>query len=159
MTQVFSAGSCSCGECNFEVLASPLFVHCCHCSYCQRETGSAFALNAMVETTAIKLTRGTTESVAIPTASGKGQEIKRCPNCLTALWSHYGAAGQGIGFVRVGTLQNPSALTPDVHIYTSTKVQWVILPESSRYFEGYYDPRQEWPEEAQARFKALRTKT
>ena len=157
MKRILGSGLCACGDCHFEVLNSSLFVHCCHCTYCQRQTGSAFALNAMVESSAIKLTKGDMENFEVSTASGKGQNICRCSSCKTALWSHYGAAGHAIAFVRVGTLQDTD-IEPDVHIYTSSKASWVRVPENARSFEEYYNPREEWPEDAQARFKVLQAK-
>jgi hypothetical protein len=111
----------------------------------------------MVESSAIKLTKGDMENFEVSTASGKGQKICRCSKCKTALWSHYGAAGHAIAFVRVGTLQDTD-IEPDVHIYTSSKASWVRVPENARSFEEYYNPRVEWPEDAQARFKVLQAK-
>ena len=123
-------------------------------SRCQRESGSAFALNAIVEGTALRLTRGTTEEVAIPTASGRGQRVHRCPACKVALWSTYGSPL--LRFVRVGTLDDAAAVRPDVHIYTSTKLPWVVLDTDTPAFEGYYDRRTLWPAAANARLEAAK---
>src|SRR5690606_26620596 len=112
-------GRCTCGQARYRVLTTPLFVHCCHCTWCQRESGSAFAVNALIETDRFELIRGEIERIVTPTSSGRGQGIVRCPVCKVALWSHYSAAGRAIHFVRVGTLENPAACAPDIHIYTS----------------------------------------
>lgn len=148
-------GGCACRAVRFRVNGKPLFVHCCHCSWCQRETGSAFAVNAMIETDRIEIVSGAPEPVATPSASGKGQLVLRCPSCQVALWSHYSGAGEVIGFVRVGTLDTPSAMPPDIHIYTSTKLPWVTLPEGTPAVEEYYRRSEHWPAESLERREAL----
>lgn len=149
-------GGCTCGAIRYRMEAPPLIVHCCHCSWCQRESGSAFAVNALIESTRLTILEGTPELVRTPSASGKGQKIIRCPVCRVALWSHYPQAGDAVSFVRVGTLDNPGDCPPDVHIYTSTKQPWVVLPEGARAFPEFYDPRAVWPEESRERVRAAR---
>lgn len=151
-------GGCTCRQVRYRMTAAPLFVHCCHCSWCQRETGTAFALNAMIEADGVQLLEGEVRIVDTPSNSGKGQRIARCPNCLVALWSNYGGAGDVVRFVRVGTLENPDALPPDVHIFTSSKQPWVQLPAGARVFAEYYKRSEQWPKESLARFSALQAK-
>ncbi|HKQ10540.1 MAG TPA: GFA family protein [Rhizomicrobium sp.] len=139
----------------YRIKASPMIVHCCHCRWCQRETGSGFVINAIVETSALDVT-GQTVMVDTPSASGKGQKIARCPKCHVALWSHYPQAGSALAFVRAGTLDDPSAVTPDVHIFTSTKLPWVTLPQDAKIFAEFYDVPKVWPAEALARAQAAR---
>ncbi|HSL19269.1 MAG TPA: GFA family protein [Methylomirabilota bacterium] len=139
-------GRCACGLVHYRMLGEPMFVHCCHCSWCQRETGSAFAVNALIEADRIEVVRGEVEVVHTPSASGKGQRISRCPVCRVALWSNYGGAGDVIRFVRVGTLLEPGRLPPDVHIFTSTKLPWVTLSGDIPVFEEYYRTREQWSE-------------
>ena len=148
-------GGCDCGGVRYRIKASPMIVHCCHCRWCQRETGSAFVINALVETSALDVT-GQTVMVDTPSASGKGQKIARCPKCHVALWSHYPQAGSALAFVRAGTLDDPSAVTPDVHIFTSTKLPWVTLPQDAKIFAEFYDVPKVWPAEALARAQAAR---
>src|ERR1700731_2424506 len=116
----------------------PLFVHCCHCRWCQRETGSAFALNAMIESDRVRLLEGDVEEIDTPSRSGKGQGISRCPRCKVAVWSNYGGAGDAIRFVRVGTLDEPTSLPPDIHIYTASKQPWLELPADVPAETEYY---------------------
>ncbi len=149
-------GRCTCGQVTYRLTDTPMFVHCCHCSWCQREAGSAFALNAMIESAKLDVS-GETEVIDTPSNSGNGQSVHRCPTCKVALWSHYGGAGSAVAFVRVGTLDDPAQVTPDVHIYTSTKLPWVQIPEGAAVFEGYYNPKEVWPQEAQDRFRATLT--
>lgn len=149
-------GRCACGGVRYRVNARPMFVHCCHCRSCQRETGSAFALNAMVEAEHVELLEGEVARVDIPSDSGKGQQIVRCPTCQVAVWSHYGADREAVCFVRVGTLEDAAAMPPDIHIFTSSKQPWVVLPEGVPAVPEYYSAREQWPEESLARRTALR---
>ena len=149
-------GRCTCGHVRYRMTSEPLFVHCCHCTWCQRETGTAFALNALIEAERIELLSGDVEIIDTPSASGKGQRINRCPVCRVAAWSTYAGAGDAIRFVRVGTLLEPGRLPPDVHIFTSTKLPWVVLPTGAPAFEEYYSTREQWPEESLERLRELK---
>jgi hypothetical protein len=131
-----------------------MFVHCCHCRDCQRQTGSAFVLNALIETDRIELQCGDPEAVGVPTDSGRPHDIYRCPTCRTAVWSDYGRR-PGLRFVRVGTLDHPEDVPPDVHIFTRSKLPWVALPEGTPAFEVYYDMKSLWPEESLRRRYAV----
>jgi hypothetical protein len=152
MSEMFEGG-CGCRSVRYRMSRRPMFVHCCHCRWCQRESGSAFALNALVETAALEV-EGQTETVHTPSNSGKGQDVVRCPTCKVALWSHYGGASQ-IAFIRVGALDDPDEFPPDIHIYTSTKQPWVVLPQGARAVPEYYRASEVWPQESLARRKAL----
>ncbi len=132
-----------------------LYVHCCHCRWCQRETGSAFVLNAMIEADRVQLLEGALQMIDTPSNSGKGQRIARCSKCFVALWSHYGGAGDAVSFVRVGTLDDPSAQPPDVHIFTSTKQPWVQLSAGIPVYREFYKPAEQWPKDSLNRYRAL----
>jgi hypothetical protein len=132
-----AAGGCTCRAVRFAMASAPLIVHCCHCRWCQRESGAAFALNAMIEADRVQLLAGAPELVLTPSNSGKGQTILRCPQCRVALWSHYAGAGDKVSFVRVGTLDDPDPFAPDVHIYTESKQPWVVIPPGARAFAPY----------------------
>ena len=147
-------GGCACGKMRYRLASRPMFVHCCHCKDCQRQTGSAFVINALIETDRVEKLKGETKAVAVPTDSGRPHDIHRCPSCGTAVWSHYGGV-QSPQFVRVGTLDEPSELPPDVHIYTRSKLPWVALPADVPAFEAYYDSKKLWPAESLERRKAL----
>jgi hypothetical protein len=152
-------GGCACGEIRYRLNDAPIVVHCCHCRWCQRESGSAFALNAVIEAEQVELLVGTPEHVATPSASGRGQEVVRCPTCKVALWSHYGGAGTRASFVRVGTLDDPDACPPDVHIFTDSKQPWVTLPDDVPAFGEFYrgaDVPCIYGERGAARWKAVR---
>jgi hypothetical protein len=148
-------GGCTCRAIRYQMISSPLFVHCCHCRWCQRETGASFALNAMIEADRVVVLKGEPEVVATPSNSGKGQKIIRCPTCRIALWSNYAGAGDLVRFVRVGTLDEPDRLPPDIHIFTASKQPWVILPPGTPAVAEYYDRDRYWPEESLERRRAL----
>ena len=153
MTSILEGG-CACGKLRYRLASGPMFVHCCHCRDCQRQTGSAFVLNALIETDRVELVSGETQAVEVPTDSGRPHAICRCAACKVAVWSHFGGI-QKLSIVRVGTLDEPSRLTPDVHIYTRSKLPWVALPAGVPAFEAYYDSKKLWPPESLERRKAI----
>ena len=148
-------GGCGCKYIRYRLESTPLFVNCCHCRWCQRETGSAFAINAMYEADRVTNLAGEPELIKTPSESGSGQKIARCPRCHVAVWSHYAGSGPVTKFVRVGTLDNPDLLAPDVHIFTASKQPWVTLPSETPAFDAYYDMKKLWPPESIARRQAL----
>ena len=152
----FVTGRCTCGDVAYALHDKPLFVHCCHCTWCQRETGSAFAVNVIIEADRFSLIEGEADAHVIPSASGKGQQLNRCPNCRVVLWSHYMGMGDRFHFVRAGTLDHPERTPPDIHIYTSTRQPWVTLPDDLPVMPEYYRRSEQWPAASVARFKASR---
>ena len=154
--EVFSVeGGCTCRAVRYRVTAKPLFVHCCHCRWCQRETGASFALNAMIEADRVVLLQGEVEIVNTPSLSGKGQRIARCPSCRVALWSNYAGGGDAVRFVRVGTLDEPDRLPPVIHIFTSSKQPWVVLSPGTPAVAEFYKASEYWPPESLERRAAL----
>jgi len=152
-------GRCACGEVRYRLLDAPFAVHCCHCRDCQRETGSAFAINGLIETAMIEVIDGAAETIDTPSASGKGQQVVRCPTCQVALWSHYGGMGGKAAFVRVGTLESPETCPPQVHIFTRSKQPWFELPSDAPAYEIFYtrgDLEALFGAEGAARWRALR---
>jgi hypothetical protein len=146
-------GGCACGEVRYRLTSDPLITHCCHCLNCQRQTGSAFVINALIEADRVELLSGEPQQVDVPRDYGSTQQVFRCPSCQVAVFSHYGHPA--VRFVRAGTLDQPSAITPDVHIYTRSKLSWVTLPESVLAFEVYYDRKKVWPEASIERLEAI----
>lgn len=151
-------GGCDCRTLRYRLESKPLFVHCCHCRWCQRESGAAFALNALIEAERVTQVSGEPEIVDTPSASGKGQKIARCPKCRIAVWSNYSGAGPAFRFVRVGTLDEPDHFPPDIHIFTSSKQPWVVLPSGVPAMPEYYDRKKHWPEESLVRREAVLAK-
>lgn len=147
-------GQCACGAVRFRLTSAPMFVHCCHCRDCQRQTGGAFVINALIETDRIVLERGVVKPTPMPTDSGRPHDIYRCGDCGTAVWADYGGR-PAMRFVRVATLEDPAALPPDVHIFTRSKLPWVRLADDAAVFEVYYDMAEQWPAESLARRRAI----
>jgi hypothetical protein len=152
-------GGCTCRAVRYRLTEQPMFIHCCHCRWCQRETGASFALNALIEFDRMELTSGAVEVINTPSNSGKGQRISRCPTCRIALWSNYGGGGDAIRFVRVGTLDDPDRWPPDVHIFTQSKQPWVVLPVGVPAFTEYYKSAELWPAQSLARRAAALGRT
>ena len=146
-------GGCACGSVRYRMLSEPLIVHCCHCLNCQRQTGSAFVINLLIEAERVEVTAGAPQPVEAPRDEGPPQRIFRCPRCQVAVFSEY--SRPEVWFVRSGTLDDPTSVTPDVHIYTRSKVGWVTLPDEAPAFEVYYDAAQLWSAESLRRYQAL----
>jgi len=155
----FHDGGCACGFVRYRMRSQPLIVHCCHCSWCQRQNGSAFAVNALIEADRVELLEGNVVDVTVPSPSGANQKISRCPNCQVAVWSYYlvlfGGIGEAVRFIRVGTLDDPSRTPPDVHIYTSSKQPWVTLPADALVVDEYYITKEVWSRESLERRAVL----
>jgi len=148
-------GGCDCGKVRYRMLSAPLVVHCCHCRWCQRETGASFALNAMIESDRVVSLGDAPEVVRLPSSSGAGQQVARCPDCGVAVWSHYAGSGHLTRFVRVGTLDEPDALAPDVHIFTASKQPWIMLSGEVPAYAGFYPRKDIWSRESLDRFEVL----
>jgi hypothetical protein len=147
-------GGCSCGGVRYRLTAAPMFVHCCHCLNCQRQTGSAFVINLLIEADRVELTAGAPRAVDVPRDDGSAQRIFRCPSCQTAVYSHY--TRPWISFVRAGTLDDPKQIAPDVHIFTRSKVAWLELPDSVPAFDAFYNTEELWPAASLERARAAR---
>ena len=146
-------GGCTCRQVRYRMTSNPLIVHCCHCRWCQRETGSAYDINAMIEADRIELLTGEVEIIDTPSASGNGQRVSRCPQCHVAVWSNY--SSDAIHCLRVGTLDEPDRLPPDIHIFTESKQPWVTLPLDAPVYEQYYNMAEIWSADNLARFEKI----
>ena len=130
-------GGCDCKHIRYRMESMPLIVHCCHCRWCQRESGSAFAVNALIEHDRLTHLGAEPDLIHTPSESGRGQLFARCPKCKVAIWSDYGH--QLLRFVRLGTLDQPHLCPPEVHIYTASKQPWFVLPDGIPVKEGFYE--------------------
>ena len=142
-------GGCACGAVRYRLTDRPMFVNCCHCKDCQRQTGTAFVINAIIEADRVE-TSGETHFTRMPTDSGSPHDVYRCTQCQTALWSTYGGRNE-VRFIRVGTLDDPGAVPPDAHIFTRSKLPWVNLTAEPHVYEVFYSTKERWPAESQAR--------
>jgi hypothetical protein len=149
-------GGCTCGNVRYRLAGKPMIVHACHCSWCQRETGTAHALNALYEADRVEHLKAEPEFIQTPTASGRGQRVARCPNCKVAIWSNYPQAGPAVRFVRVGTMDSPGEYPPDIHIFTSSKLPWVTFPDRARVVAEFYNLDEVWSDDAKERLRIMR---
>lgn len=150
-------GGCTCGHLRYRVKSAPLIVHCCHCTWCQRQTGTAFAINAPIEADRVELLVGNVKEFSMATPSGKGQTIARCQKCMVAVWGNYymGGLERRVRFIRAGSLDNPELLPPDIHVFTSAKQPWVVLPPTARAVSVFYDFATTWSDDSLKRRAAL----
>jgi hypothetical protein len=149
-------GGCACGAVRYRLTSDPLFVHCCHCLNCQLQTGSAFVINLLIETDRVELLAAEPVPVSVPRSGGDEQIVWRCPTCQIAVYSQY--TSPRLRFVRAGTLDEPASVSPDVHIFTRSKLPWVTLPDSVPAFEVYYDMEKLWPAASLERLEALKAR-
>jgi len=152
-------GGCDCRAIRYRMTTKPMFVNCCHCRWCQRETGSAFVINAMIEADRVQLLAGEPDVIHTPSQSGRGQKIARCPTCHVAVWSNYGGGGDAVRFIRVGTLDEPDRLPPDVHIFTASKQPWVVLAPGTPAVAEYYKASELWPKQSLERRAGLQARS
>jgi hypothetical protein len=146
-------GGCACGAIRYRLTAEPLVVHACHCRDCQRLTGSAFVVNIWIERGRVEADHARLRPVLLTAGSGKPHEVFRCPECGTALWSKYHAAPGDTVMLRAGTLDQPETITPDVHIFTRSKMPWVTLPAGVPAFDSFYKLAEFWPAESRERLR------
>lgn len=149
-------GGCACGQVRYRLLSTPMFVHCCHCTRCQRETGTPFAHHAMIEFSRFEVLQGAAHFLRVPTDSGGVHWVARCPACQTAMWNEHGARPAVTLYVRVGTLDTPQALPPQAHIYVRSRQAWLRLDDSVPSYRGAYDAARLWPADSLARYQAAR---
>ena len=109
----------------------PLIVHACHCRDCQRLTGSAFVINLWIEEACVERQGPEPRVFRAEGGSGRPHEVFSCPSCATQLWSRYHGSGATL-FVRGGTLDAPDSVTPDIHIFTRSKLPWMTSCSATR---------------------------
>jgi hypothetical protein len=150
-------GGCACGTIRYRLTSSPLIVHACHCRDCQRITGSAFVINIWIERQFVESGSAEPRSFRLAGGSGKPHDVFFCGTCGTYVWSRYHGAPGDFLFVRAGTLDNPEAVRPDVHIFTRSKLPWVNLPQGTPAFREFYKLDELWPPQSMERFRRSRT--
>jgi hypothetical protein len=149
-------GGCACGFVRYRMKSRPIFVNCCHCRDCQRFSGSAFAINAMVEADRIELIgQGEPETTAASEDGPAGETTARCPRCWAHLWGTHRLFGAAIRFLYVGTLDAGETVPPDAHFFTRSKHPWITIPSGVAAFETLPGESEAlWSADAQARIDA-----
>jgi hypothetical protein len=129
-------GGCTCGLVRYRLKKKPITVNACHCRFCQRLSGSAFALNAMIETEYVEMIgKGEPELIHIPTDLSERTRAWRCPTCSVLLFNDHMLMNENIRFVRVGTLEEGERLPPDAHYFVSRKHPWIVVPDNVPAFD------------------------
>ena len=129
-------GGCKCGAVRFRMEAAPMITHCCHCRSCQRISGSAFGINAMVERDRLTMLEGTPE----PFLGPDDGRMLRCPACRSTLWAYHRHFGEAVAFVGVGMLDEGERLAPEAHYFIRSKHPWIVLPADIPAFDELGDP-------------------
>jgi len=153
--EIVREGGCACGKARYRASAEPMMVHNCHCRQCQQQTGSTSVVNAFWESDRVELLLGTLHEFAVPGGSGAPHTIARCEECGTALFSYYGRLGRLMTAIRVGSLDNPASVKPNVTIFTEEAMPWVCFSEEIPRFPKYYDAREVLPPESLERLRVL----
>ncbi|MGH7947830.1 MAG: GFA family protein [Candidatus Binataceae bacterium] len=147
-------GGCACGAIRYTLTASPLIVHACHCRDCQRVTGSAFVINIWIERKFVRTLRGVPKSFRLAGGTGQGHDVYFCGKCGTYVWSRYhGAPGDAL-FVRAGTLDKPQSVKPDIHIFTRSKLPWMVLPKGAIAAKTFYNIPKVWSAKSKERLRS-----
>jgi hypothetical protein len=156
MTESFEplSGGCACGQVRYKVVGEPLFTHACHCSDCQRTTGSAFVLHTVIAKDDLEI-EGETKATTLPTGSGAGYDPHFCINCGTYIWCKYHFSAKGVIVIRSGTLDDTTLVEPQAHVFTRYKLPWMTLPTDVPVFEEFFDREKVYPKESFERWTEL----
>ena len=120
-------GRCFCEETRYRITAEPLTLYACHCTDCQKRTGSAFGLSMWVPRTAIEVTTGEATLQVLKGPDGRGRPGRMCPQCGARLWSEP-EKRPTLAVLRAGTLDDTSWLRPVAHIWTRSAQPWFEFP-------------------------------
>jgi hypothetical protein len=148
-------GGCACGAVRYRLLKPPLFVHCCHCTRCQRESGTAYVAHGMIERANLEWD-GEVTAVRLPTDSKTRHEIVHCAACLTPLWGQHGRQPSVMVYLKVGTFDAPERCPPNAHIFVRSKLAWVAINPDIPQFARYYNAAKVWPQESLERYATAR---
>lgn len=151
-------GGCACGRVRYRLAARPLFVQACHCRACQRDSSSAFSLHALIEEEQLRLLQGRPQAVERSMLSGHARRVHVCPQCQVVLWSDGDAPGESVVHLRVGTLDDPDRLVPDLHVHVAERLRWLALPRGTPSVPQSYDAPDYWSAGSLRRRAALRAR-
>lgn len=122
------SGRCLCGAITYEFPDDPAVWAVCHCLNCQRQAGSAFSTLAGVPMAKFNMTGEPKLYEDHDTDSGNSVQRYFCGECGSPIYSAL-AEQPDVIYLKTGTLDDTSAFNPAFHVWTSTKQQWVDLPE------------------------------
>jgi hypothetical protein len=128
-------GGCQCGRVRYEINAKPLSAYVCHCTECQRQSGSAFGLSLAVPRDAVVIVSGTPATWRRVLESGRIISCLFCSDCGVRLL-HNPERNPRASIVKPGTLDDTTWLKPVGHIWTRSAQPWVQIPQDTVNYEG-----------------------
>ena len=128
------SGGCQCGAIRYDILGAPELLLACHCTDCQRQSGSAFGMTLVVSEEDFQLTKGDVKTYSLKSAAGRPKLGAFCPNCGTRIY-HKPEWRKGMVSVKPGTLDDTSGLKPTLHLWTSSKQPWITISEGVEAYE------------------------
>jgi hypothetical protein len=136
-------GGCQCGAIRYRCSRPPFVSYTCHCTACQKLTGSAFITCIQVPAEALEVLSGEPALRERPCDSGNRLTTAFCPTCSSALWAQNSARPR-LRTIYVGTLDTPGAVRVNAHIWTKRRLPWVVLPDGHRVFPEAGDWRPDY---------------
>jgi hypothetical protein len=120
-------GGCLCGAIRYRITAEPITVYACHCTDCQRRTGSALALSMLLPLAAIEVTAGEPAAYSASLPDGRVKRGRMCAGCCCRLWGEP-PKRPGIAVLQAGTLDNTSWVRPAAHVCARSAQSWFVFP-------------------------------
>jgi hypothetical protein len=127
-------GRCNCGAVRYTLASSPLTVAACHCTQCRRQSGAAYSVNLIVRASAMEVVGDLASWEDSDTESGAPLSREHCGKCGSPIRSVPSASPKLIA-VKSGTLDDPSAFAPAMHIWVQSKLPWVTIPDGIPTFQ------------------------
>ena len=147
-------GGCFCGSTRYRLETAPLFCYACHCTDCNKQTGSVYACFTSIENDHITSIGALPPKITTAIRSGGIiRHMASCGKCGTRLWAS-GDTTPVTADIATGTLDLPELMEPDLHSYIESKISWAILPESAKTCRGPFDYRKHWPKSSLKRLEA-----
>jgi hypothetical protein len=145
---VTQEGGCRCGQVRIKMTVPPFLTMACHCTGCQRMTGSAFSLSAAFPSNGFSITKGE------PVVGGLHGTTRHffCPHCMS--WMFTRPDGFDFVNVRATMLDDPSSFSPFIETYTSEKLSWTTTPAPHKFakfpaleeYKGLMEKYAKWAE-------------
>tara|TARA_Y100001934_G_C12157277_1_gene680227 strand:+ start:280 stop:783 length:504 start_codon:yes stop_codon:yes gene_type:complete len=151
---VTRVGGCECGDTRYQFVGEPLFIHACHCTLCQRITGSAFQISMLMTKSQFSLSKGQPAVWHLKADSGNVRPVFFCERCGCQLYGDAPGRGPEIMWIQSGTLDDTTWFSPRAHIWTSSMQSWLTLPVDVPAFDTNYDAVKVWPASSLARMQA-----
>jgi hypothetical protein len=127
-------GSCQCGQVRYALSAEPVGMHICHCTECQKQSGSAFSMTLTVAHAGFRLLRGSLKSFTRIADTGRKMQCFFCPECGTRIY-HAGEVNPDLLRLKPGTLDDTSWLKPNKQFWMRSRQPWLELNSALQPFD------------------------